>query len=75
MMFRLRFLRSTSTAASVPVEREPASPRFSSLSGAGWRWLVRLNRRIEDCWLGDLLGVISLFVTLGILLVIGWAVQ
>ena len=54
-------------AAAVEV-REPASPRVSSLR-AGWRWLVRANRRIEDSWVGDLIGVVSLFGLLWIGLV------
>jgi hypothetical protein len=60
------FLRAPAAAA---VEaREPASPRVSSLR-AGWRWLVRANRRIEDSWVGDLIGVVSLFGLLWIGLV------
>jgi len=67
MMPRRPLLRSTPTAASVPVEREPASPRFPSLLGAGWRRAVRLVRRVEDCWIGDFLGVVSLFAILWML--------
>lgn len=64
------FLRAPAAAA---VEaREPTSPRVSSLR-AGWhravRGLVRVNRRIEDSWVGDLIGVVSLFGLLWIGLV------
>lgn len=31
---------------------------------AVWRGLCRLNHRIENCWVGDLIGVGSLFVGL-----------
>lgn len=40
-----------------------------------WRMLRRANRRLEDSWLGDLIGALSLFVSLYMLLVIGWALQ
>lgn len=39
----------------------PPAPRVSAFR-AGWRWLVRLNRWIDNCWLGDLLGAASLFI-------------
>ena len=55
-------------AAAAVEAREPASPRVSSLR-AGWRWLVRVNRRIEDSWVGDLIGAVSLFAMLWIGLV------
>ena len=74
-MFRRRDLRSTLPAASVPVEREPASPRFSSLLGAGWRWLVRLNARIDDSWVGDLLGLAGLLVGFVSLLIMAGVLQ
>jgi len=74
-MFRRRDLRSTLPAASVPVEREPASPRVSSSLRAGWCWLVRLNAWINDSWVGDLLGVAGLFVALFALLIMAGVMQ
>lgn len=38
---------------------------------AGWRHLKSLNARVEDSWVGDLLGALSLSATLIVLLFIG----
>jgi len=48
--------------AATVAAHEPAGPREVHPLRAGWRWLVRLNARIEDCWIGDLLGVVLLFL-------------
>lgn len=59
----------------------PGHAKANSLPGRGlgaarlWRMLKRANRRLEDSWLGDLIGALSLFVSLYMLLVIGWALQ
>ena len=52
-------LRAPAAAAVEP--REPAGSCASPLR-RGWRWLVQANARLEDSWLGDLVGVICLFV-------------
>lgn len=44
--------------------REPVSPRVSSSLRAGWHRLVRAVRWIEGCWVGDLLGILSLIFLL-----------
>lgn len=49
-------------APAATAAREPAGPRVVHPLRAGWRWLVRLNDRIEDCWIGDLLGGVLLFL-------------
>lgn len=61
------------SAASVAA-RESAGLRAVHPLRAGWRWIVRLNDRIEDFWIGDLLGGvllcligISAFVAVGVL--------
>ena len=36
-----------------------------------WQRLVRLNRRIEDCWIGDFIGACALFALLPMLMIIG----
>lgn len=44
----------------LPVDRKKSvSPPL-----AWWRWAVRLHDRINDCWIGDVIGVASLFVGL-----------
>lgn len=48
---------------------EPSSPRASSSLRAGWRWLVRAARRLDDHWIGDLIGALCLFGMLWIGLV------
>ncbi len=35
-----------------------------------WRWMLRLNARIEGCWVGDLLAVVGLFALM-IMITIG----
>ncbi|WP_126975540.1 hypothetical protein [Frigidibacter oleivorans] len=69
MMFLAKpALRADEQAATTRhAAREPASRR--KVLRAGWRWLVRLNARIEECWIGDLLGAFCLGLT-GIALVV-----
>lgn len=43
--------------------REPARPR--DCSRAVWLWLAETNRKIEDSWIGDLIGAICLFIMIG----------
>lgn len=40
---------------------EPPSPRASSSLRAGWGWLIRVVRRLDDHWIGDLIGAVCLF--------------
>ena len=47
--------------AATVAAREPAGPHVVLLLRAGWRWLVRLNDRLDSSPLGDLIGVICLF--------------
>jgi len=42
---------------------------------AAWRGLRRLVRALDDHWLGDLIGVASLFGLLWIGLVAGWVLE
>lgn len=54
--------------------REPASPRVSSShTRAGWQWLKSVGRRLDDSWIGDLLGAVCVFATVYLLHVIAWA--
>jgi len=48
---------------------EPSSPRASSSLRAGWRWLIRAAKRLDDHWIGDLIGALCLFGMLWIGLV------
>ncbi|SLN48125.1 hypothetical protein PSA7680_02477 [Pseudoruegeria aquimaris] len=48
---------------------EPSSPRASSSLRAGWGWLIRAARRLDDHWIGDLIGALCLFGMLWIGLV------
>lgn len=48
---------------------EPTSPRASSSLRAGWRWLIRAAKRLDDHWIGDLIGALCLFGMLWIGLV------
>lgn len=52
---------------------------ISSGTGGGadsfWRRLARLARALDDHWIGDLIGVVSLFATLYVALVAGWVLQ
>lgn len=57
-----------------PRNRGPVGSRSSSL-GAGWRWVVRVNRRIEESWLGDLLALICLAAIIYVFLVSGWVLS
>ncbi|MEI2806211.1 MAG: hypothetical protein V9G18_09795 [Albidovulum sp.] len=40
-----------------------------------WRRLLRAARALDDHWIGDLIGAASLFATLYVALVAGWALQ
>lgn len=40
-----------------------------------WRRLLRAARALDDHWIGDLIGAVSLFATLYVALVAGWALQ
>jgi len=54
--------------------REPVGPRVVHHLRAGWRWLVQLNDRIEDCWIGDWLGGVSLMlIGIGAFIAVGGA--
>lgn len=44
-----------------PRNRGPVGSCLSSL-GAGWRWVVRLNQRVEESWVGDVLALIGLII-------------
>lgn len=57
-------------AASVAA-REPAGPRVVLPLRAGWRRLVRFAAWLDDCWIGDLIGVVSLFALLWMFLLMG----
>ena len=48
---------------------EPSSPRASSSLRAGWGWLIRAAQRLDDHWIGDLIGALCLFGMLWIGLV------
>lgn len=49
---------------------EPTSPRAGRRRRAGWGWLVRAARRLDDHWIGDLIGAVCLFALLWMGLVI-----
>lgn len=69
---------STDTALRAPAAtgpREPVGPRASSSLRAGWRRLVEVCDRIEDSWVGDLIGAVCLFATFYILIVIAGVLQ
>lgn len=40
-----------------------------------WHRLVRAAQALDDHWIGDLIGAVSLFGTLWIALVAGWVLQ
>ncbi|WP_461306579.1 hypothetical protein [Albidovulum sp.] len=40
-----------------------------------WHRLLRTARALDNHWIGDLIGACSLFGTLWLALVIGWALQ
>lgn len=50
-----------------------ASARGSDRSQ--WSAIVRALRALDDHWIGDLIGALSLFASLWALLVIGWALS
>lgn len=45
---------------STPEHR--AATRAPSSLRAGWQWVAMLNRRIDNSWIGDLLGGVALAV-------------
>jgi hypothetical protein len=51
-----------------------ASPDFRPCPGF-WRRLLRAARALDDHWIGDLIGAVSLFATLYVALVAGWALR
>ena len=51
-----------------------AGPKADRKGGL-WRRLLRAARALDDHWLGDLIGVASLFVMLWAGLVAGWVLQ
>ena len=55
--------------AATGLAREPSSPRASSSLRAGWCWLTRAARRLDNHWIGDLIGAVCLFGMLWIGLV------
>lgn len=52
-------LRAPSAAASQRVS--PLARVWFCYLRAGWRRLVRLSNRLDDSWVGDLIGVVCLF--------------
>lgn len=46
-----------------------------TLPGAAWQAALRLNQRIEDCWIGDLIGAAALFGLLFVMSFIVGAIQ
>lgn len=50
--------------------REPASPRILPPLRAGWQRLRAGHDRLNDSWIGDLIGVICIWVTLYAALII-----
>jgi len=56
--------------AATGIACEPSSPRASSSLRAGWGWLIRAARRLDDHWIGDLIGAVCLFALLWMGLVI-----
>ena len=51
-------------AAATTAVLDPVGPRATTSLRAGWQLIVRLNRRIEECWIGDFLGVCGLIFLL-----------
>lgn len=51
-----------------------AGPKADGKGGL-WRRLLRTARALDDHWIGDLIGAVSLFATLYVALVAGWALQ
>ena len=62
-------------AAAAVAAREPAGPRVVQFLRAGWRWLCGVVERIENSWMGDLIGVICLSVLLVMLVFLGAALE
>lgn len=56
--------RTTPLPIESRVVREPARPRALGTARAVWRRLKEANARFEDSWVGDLIGVICLWVIL-----------
>lgn len=55
----------------VPGAGSDPSP-VPSAKAAGWGRLLNVARRLDDHWVGDLIGVISLFGAVYLLLVLAW---
>ena len=47
----------------------------SSSLARGWQRVVAFNARLNDSWWGDLIGGVSLFVGLWVLLFLMWGIQ
>lgn len=58
-----------------PREAEKAPGRGAQFFRRLWARVRTLHDRINDCWIGDLIGVVSLFALLFIALIIGGALQ
>ena len=73
----LRPATQAAPAATGQAGREPAGPRARLLVNvrAVWRWLVRVNARIEASWLGDAIGAVFLLGTFAILIIIAGVLQ
>lgn len=73
----LRPATQAAPAATGQAGREPAGPRARLLVNlrAVWRWLVRVNARIEQSWIGDVIGAACLVTTFVILIVIAGVLQ
>ncbi len=55
-----------------------SSVRTGNTDRRGWgllHRLIRVARALDDHWIGDLIGVASLFATLWVALVAGWVLQ
>ncbi|WP_304616948.1 hypothetical protein [Paracoccus sp. (in: a-proteobacteria)] len=61
----------TLRAPAATVERrEPVGPRASSSQRAGWHWLRRRLRALDDSPLGDLIGAVSIWLVLILFLIV-----
>ena len=50
-------------------------PSFRTRLARGWGRFLWLWFWLEDSWVGDLIGAVSLFATFYLLLVFGWAIS
>jgi len=62
---------------TTPVDLHGCYPRrrAGDVMIAAWRRFIRVVRALDDHWIGDLIGVASLFATLWVALVAGWVLQ